>query len=176
MTAKTTAARHKRFLAHGFFAPELPPAFNSADFAKFQKFLKKEYGLLPKGKQGQDGIVHYISRPSKFRFPRFRNSDRLHKVMNPVSFFALSDVLAKYYVKLRSIAKKSKISGTPNIFDWSGTRALRRPNFEIRDKYISSIAASFNYTVQTDISAFYHSVYSHSIPWAIHRCASTLCR
>lgn len=167
MTAKTFRARHRRFISAGFFPPELPPCFYSETFAKHRNFLVAEFGKLPLKKNSPD-YHSYISQKASFGFPRFRNSDRRHSIVNPIAFFFLSSVLSKNYVKLKAIGNKSKISASPPIFDWSGERTLKRPNFESRDKFISDMNAQFEFVVSTDIAAFYHSIYTHAIAWAIH--------
>lgn len=166
-SAKTTADRHKKFLEFGFFAPELPPCFNSGDVAKYRNFLLKAYYLLP-AKNGAPTHFSKITRPTYFNFPRFGNADRRHGIVNPVSYFALSEVLAENYVQLRKFARKSRISISPNLFDWQGRRAILRPRFELKDNFTSLVEANYEYIAHTDIAAFYHSIYTHSIPWALH--------
>ena len=151
----------------GFFAPELPPCFNSSDFAKNQKYIFKAFEAIPHKK----GVAAYLlkkTKPSYFNFPRYGNSDRRHGIVNPVAYFLLSHALAKNYVQLRTLASKSKLSISPNLFDWQGRRAILRPKFELKDNFVSNVEANFEYTATTDLSAFYHSIYTHSIPWAIH--------
>lgn len=77
-------------------------------------------------------------------------------------------MLADNYVKLRSVNRKSKLSVTPSIFDWSGRRSLTNPLFEARDTQYSSLSARFELLAEADIQGFYHSVYTHTIAWAIH--------
>lgn len=167
VTAKNPRARHRRFLAAGFFPPEVPPCFYSEMLARFRNSLTAEFLQLP-NKNGNPDYYHYLSKPTPFNFPRFRSVDRRHSVVNPVAYFWLSKVLSDNYVKLNGIAKKSKISASPSIFDWTGSRTLKRPSFDSRDTFISDVNARFEYIVNTDIRAFYHSVYTHAIAWAVH--------
>lgn len=167
MNAKSATERHKKFLRDGFFAPELPPAFNSYNLSKHRDLLAKKFAALPK-KNNLESIYNYTSKPAIFRFPRFLNADQRHVVVNPIGFFALSKLIADNYIQLRKAARKSIVSATPPMFDWEGRRAIKRPSFEVRDQFAEYLAANFECTVTTDISSFYHSVYTHSIPWAIH--------
>ena len=167
MTSKHPRARHRRFLAVGFFPPEVPPCFYSEQLAKFRNSLLQDFEKLPKIK-GEPDFYFYKSNRASFNFPRFNNSDRRHSFINPIAYFFLSKILSDNYVALRKITKKSKLSLSPSIFDWAGERALKRPIFDSRDSYLAQLNARFEYVLHTDIRAFYHSIYTHAISWAIH--------
>lgn len=166
-TAKTPRARHRRFLAAGFFPPEVPPCFYSEQLARFRNSLLGHFSQLP-NINGKPNFYFRQTRKTAFHFPRFRSADRQHSIVDPIAYFFLSKILADNHVKLNKLTKKSRISGSPSIFDWSGSRALQRPNFNARDRLASQASARFEYVVTADIRAFYHSIYTHSIAWAIH--------
>lgn len=168
MTSKTPSARHRRFLAAGFFPPEVPPCFYSEQLALHKTALCKKFDKLPPTKKKEPHYCGYVSQKSTFGFPRYKKADRRHSIVNPISFLFLSWVLADNYLAIKKLQKKSKITASPSIFDWSGPRTLKRPNFESRDTFLSDVNARFEYTINADISSFYHSIYTHSIPWAIH--------
>ena len=69
---------------------------------------------------------------------------------------------------MRSAAKKSQISSSPPIFDWNGPRALIRPSIDLRDDFRVDLSSRREEFVSADIRAFFHSIYTHAIPWAIH--------
>ena len=101
-------------------------------------------------------------------FPRFRREDRRHSYLNPISFFFLSKVLADNYVNLRKLNRKSRLSVTPAIFDWGGSRAITQPAFGTRNRQNSSLNARFEILANADINGFYHTIYTHAIAWAVH--------
>ncbi|MBB4398831.1 RNA-directed DNA polymerase [Bradyrhizobium sp. ERR14] len=80
----------------------------------------------------------------------------------------MSKVLAENYVGIRKLNRRSKISIAPAIFDWAGERALIRPAFDARDAQRVTLNAGYELLAEADIAAFFHSVYTHIIPWAIH--------
>lgn len=82
-------------------------------------------------------------------------------------------MLADNYVKLRALNRKSKLSVAPSIFDWQGKRALAGPVFAPRNAQQSSLNARYAPVAEADIQLFYHSIYTHSIAWAIHGKAVT---
>jgi hypothetical protein len=167
MVAKTPKARHQRFLKAGFFPPEMPSCFYSETFAPRRDTILKAFVDLPKKGKLAD-YYSYVSGKAVFTFPRYGREDRRHAYINPISFFFLSKVLADNYVKLRALNRKSKLSVAPSVFDWSGRRALSGPVFGPRNSQQSSLNARFALIAEADIQAFYHSVYTHAIAWAIH--------
>lgn len=167
MTSKTKSERLRRLLSHGYFAPELPPCFVSHDLAKYRKSILDDIDAMPPLK-GKPAFHAYISEPSWFYFPRFGKDDRRHGVPNPIAYLLLSRAVADNYIKLRTSAKNSQISSSPPIFDWNGPRALVRPSIDLRDDFRVELSSRREEYVSADIRAFFHSIYTHAIPWAIH--------
>jgi hypothetical protein len=167
MTIKTPKARHQRFLAAGFFPQEMPSCFYSETFAPHSGDLFTLFSEFPKKNKNPD-YYSFKSEKVSFNFPRFKREDRRHSYINPISFFFLAKVLAENYVNLRKLNRQSHLSVAPSIFDWSGPRSLIGPVFEPRNAQNSSLNARFEVLAEADISGFYHSVYTHTIAWAIH--------
>lgn len=169
MSAKTKSERLKRLVSHGYFAPELPPCFVSDSLAKYRRSILAGIDALPPtGRRVVPNHHVFISEPASFYFPRFGKEDRRHGVPNPVAHLLLSRVLADNYVDLRRKARTSKLTLSPPVFDWSGSRALMRPNVELRDDFRVKLSSRREEYVAADIRAFFHSIYTHAIPWAIH--------
>ncbi|AJD41683.1 reverse transcriptase protein [Rhizobium gallicum bv. gallicum R602sp] len=164
---RSEAARHRKFLDYGYFAPELPPCFSSRGFGAKGASLLKQIRKLPRVK-GRPAYQRFVSEKATFYYPRFNNTDRLHSVVNPISHLFTSALIAKHYRELRDVERESSYSLSASFFDWNGQRALRRPVFAKRDEFTSQLSPRFEYTVTTDVRAFYHSVYTGSIPWAVH--------
>lgn len=170
MTIKTPKVRHERFLEAGFFPPEMPSCFYSENWAPYKDALLSEFSKIPTKDPNSKNpsYYYYRSEKSNFSFPRFRREDRRHSYMNPIAFFFLSKVLADNYIDLRKLNRQSRLSIAPSIFDWNGKRALTGAVFEPRNAQNSSLNARFETLAEADINGFYHSVYTHTIAWAIH--------
>ncbi|WP_299614001.1 RNA-directed DNA polymerase [uncultured Tateyamaria sp.] len=169
MTAKTKTLRFKRLISHGFFAPELPPCFISDDLARYRESLWNAVESVPRLNNARySGAKQFISEPAWFYFPRYGRDDRKHAVINPISYLAISKVLADNFVQLRSASRSSRFSASPLVFDWVGSRAVFRPSIDLRDDFRVNLATRHERYVAADIRAFFHSVYTHSIPWAIY--------
>jgi hypothetical protein len=167
MTAKTKSERLRRLVSHGYFAPELPPCFVSESLAKHRASILTGIDALSDIK-GKPAFHRFTSEPSWFYFPRFGKDDRKHGVPNPISYLLLARAIADNYVRIRKVAKVSKISLSPPIFDWSGYRALMRPSIDVRDDFRVDLSSRRETYVAADIRAFFHSIYTHAIPWALH--------
>lgn len=164
----TEEIRHKRFLGYGYFAPELPPCFDSQGLALHRNALLPALLSVPATSSGKPAYQKFRSEKITFLHPRYRNTDRPHSIINPISYFFISHFICTNYGQLRKVERKSKISLSQSFFDRLGARPIRRPLFSKRDSFISSVSTRFEYVAQTDIRAFYHSIYTHSLPWAIH--------
>ena len=163
VTAKTPDARFKRLISHGYFAPELPPCFVSDNLAKFRQSVWREIQLVNSPK-----LKKFYTKTSWFNFPRFGRNDRRHGVINPIAYLAIAKIVADKFVQLRATARnRSGISSSPLMFDWTGTRAILRPSIDLLDDFRLDLASRREVFVIADIRAFYHSVYTHTIPWAI---------
>lgn len=168
MSSKTKSERLKRLISHGYFAPELPPCFVSGSFARNRRSILAGIDALPSSPRGGPGYYSFVSEPAWFYFPRFGKEDRKHGVPNPISHILLSRLLSDNYIDLKRKARISKITLSPPVFDWSGARALMRPSVELRDDFRVNLSSRREEYVEADIRAFFHSIYTHAIPWAIH--------
>lgn len=164
---KSEAARYRRFLDYGYFAPELPPCFLSRGLGAKGASILAQIRRLPKV-EGIPAYRRFVSEKATFYHPRFNNTDRLHSVVNPISHLLLSSLIAKHFHKLKNVERESSYSLSPSVFDWSGQRALPRPIFSKRDEFTSRLSPRFEYTVTTDVRSFYPSVHTGSIAWAVH--------
>lgn len=167
-TSKTPKARHVRLLSKGFFPFELLSCFFSETFGAKRDNILKEFNLIQPLKNGVPRFYAFKGERATFNFPRFGREDRRHSYINPISYFFLSKILAENYVAIRKLNRRSRMSTAPAIFDWVGERALIRPMFDARDSQRVTLNAGYELLAEADIASFFHSVYTHAIPWAIH--------
>lgn len=168
MSAKTKSERLRRLVSHGYFAPELPPCFIADDLARYRRYILSRIDGLPKTKRGDPAYCAYYSEPAWFYFPRFGRDDRRHGVPNPIAHLVLSRAISEHYVALRRVARRSALSLSPPVFDWTGPRALARPSIDLRDDFRVELSSRREAYVAADVRAFFHSIYTHAIAWAIH--------
>lgn len=166
--SKNPKARHVRLLSSGFFPPEMPDCFYSERLGRKREPILKSFDQIPSKKNGPPHFHLLKGERAIFSFPRFGREDRRHSYINPISYFYLSKVLAENYVSIRKLNRRSRMSVAPTIFDWAGERALIRPAFDARDSQHVTLNAGFEFLAEGDIAAFFHSIYTHVIPWAVH--------
>ena len=173
-TAKTASERFERLLSHGYFAPELPPCFVSDRLAAKRNAIWKHIEAIKipskdgKNLNEQAGLQDLQFTDELVQLPRFGRTDRRHGVPNPIAYMAIAKILANHFVQLRSrTLKLSGLSTSPLVFDWTGTRAILRPTVDLLEDFRLDLSSRREEYVSADLRAFYHSVYTHSIPWAV---------
>lgn len=150
-------------LDKGYFPKELPPPFNTDRFAQVAnanpKWLKPE--LEAKPRRPTHAVSHNLGRPGTL--PR-----RL-QIPNPIWQTALSALLADNWSDVEQQFDKSTLSRSRPTVRAKGAQAVV-PSAHWRElaKLKAWVRASSRYIVRADISRFYESIYTHSIPWALH--------
>lgn len=147
----------KVLLERGYFPVQLPPCFTTAQFAKaHQKF---DAAWSP----------HQLPRmqPERFSVARSSYNRRVTSILNPVGYFFLCKHLATHWKSIQNHYSRSRFSySRPKIE--RGLRAIRINRFsDVHDHKLVQ-AAGYRYALITDISRFFPTIYTHSIPWALH--------
>ncbi|MGE3147818.1 MAG: RNA-directed DNA polymerase, partial [Pseudorhodoplanes sp.] len=152
--------RLKRLLEAGFFPGELPPPFVSADFARYRKYLLREWPA--------NELKSFISEPEIYTVPRFGRARRRLSVINPINHFKVSVLIANEWTEIRNFLRKSRISEFKPVFDLEGDRAFFGIDFSSIEKRTIELLSRYRSCLRTDISRYYHTIYTHSIPWALY--------
>jgi len=155
----------KDLLSNGYFSEELPPPFTTEllgnNLRKVISIIKSLPSLEAK-KLSETNFVRYST-------PKVGIHRRLNGLPNPYHQTILSQAIYKNWSKIKKHYKKSKISASIPEVDKSGKRSIIQfSKFEeFKEEVISASFDSF-YEFKTDISKYFPSIYTHSIPWAIH--------
>ncbi|MBV8894791.1 RNA-directed DNA polymerase [Bradyrhizobium sp.] len=88
--------------------------------------------------------------------------------MNPINHFKISELISSEWKEIRDFLKKSKISEFKPIFDMSGERTFFQIDFDLIERRTVELLSKYRSCLKTDISRYYHTIYTHSIPWALH--------
>lgn len=147
-----------RLLKFGYFPKELPPPFTTSEFGNFALS-----STFPKIKRD------YTSRPCIHNLARPGNQRRVLSIPNPFNYFLLAKTLVDNKDQVELQLDRSNISVSRPVVDDSDFRGYL-PAIGGNDllKRRASIRAGARYIVRTDISRFYYSIYTHSIPWALN--------
>lgn len=148
--------------AHGFLPKELPPQFSSLSLGRF---LVASAGILPAPLQNStrlsDTAVHSLAR--------FGVQRRSLGIPNPIAFSKLASCLVANWPILTAAFSSSVYSETKPADRPGPDRPFDRTDaFGTRSFVRARIRSTARYLVTADVSRFYHSLYTHSIPWALH--------
>ncbi len=142
-------------ISRGYFPKELPPAFTSAAFAEFISVNKWEFST-----ETTRPAIHNLARPGGQR-------RRLH-LPNPFNYAQLTKLLADHWGQLEKHFAKSKLSVSKPIVDPTEMRAVKSQQEGLDlAKSRARVRTAGRFILRTDISRFYGSIYTHSIPWAL---------
>lgn len=152
--------RLKRLLECGFFPNELPPPFVSVDLARVRRHLGSKWP--------DKDLDKFSSSPEIFPVPRHGRARRRLSLINPINHFKVSRLIANHWDEIREFLSKSHVSEFKPIFDMDGNRTFFDIDFDRIETRVTEILSQHNTCVKTDISRYYHTIYTHSIPWALY--------
>lgn len=157
-------------LNRGYFPKELPNPFVTSSFAQL---IASNIGALPGDfKLALQSISKYPKLQSSkcYRYSHARGGPLLRRqlaIPNPLHFSLLCAELAQHWNTLMLYVTGSKVSATAPVLVSKG-RALQGKHPQNRPSLRRKTRLNNRYVLQTDITRFYPSIYTHSIPWAIH--------
>jgi hypothetical protein len=146
-------------LMRAFLPKELTPPFTSSPLADALGSLPSD--ALQPGKRYSKLAHHSI--------PRTRGSRRLVSIPNPSHQLKLAQALEANAADLLQKQSDSTISLSALAVHTGAGRVLRR-SVPIEDLGAQRMmrAAGYRFVLRTDFSRYYPTIYTHSIPWAIH--------
>lgn len=149
----------KNLIGKGYFPQELTPWFQTDNLASIMDDITLNI----------TNFTQKTSKYCKYSLPKGKMSRRVLSIPNPLHQIKLCKVFDDDWINLRTIISSSQISLTIPSVRARSLRALSRKfSFkEISEKIINSSTSS-RYLLRTDISRYYSTIYTHSIPWAIH--------
>ena len=144
----------------GFYPENLPPVFAVENF--YSSVLSS--GLLDS---------EQIDRNRPLALARYNETKRggqrrVFSTPNPLFFIDISAYLGQYRSLLARQLSKSHFSRSIPTYDANFHRALRIDSFSEFIAFRRQVLSTSRYIVKTDISRFFHSIYTHSIPWSVH--------
>jgi hypothetical protein len=158
--------RVKRLLEFGYFPSQLPPCFVTKDLANHYSALYKDWLAL------QDTPKKIPKSPATksetFSVARAGLQRRITSITNPVAQTYLATHVAQHWGEILKHYRQSKMSSSKPRFLKAGGRAANIPSMHnLYDQKISK-SAGYRFMLRSDISRFFPTIYTHSVPWAIH--------
>lgn len=154
----------EKLLKKGYFPSELPVPFTTESYGV--ALLKAENQNLPPFSYGNKG-PKYTSICAKYNLARRGKLRRPLAIPNPINYFHISQLISNNWADFESVYERSNQSLSKPVVDT--TRALKwdKGFAALPDEKLKTRTAS-KYLLKADIANFYASIYTHSIPWAIH--------
>lgn len=156
---------HRELLERGFFPEPLPLAFTSADFARVSESLQHA---------DSNGLRDKWTHPAHVNVARPNGLRRRMALVNPFKLRFLAKELESSWQEVEAHLHQSEISITQPVPLHAsgpakrGTRYLGlTPSSGSRASARSETLGGTRYTLITDISNFYGSIYTHAIDWAL---------
>jgi hypothetical protein len=156
--AKKIKIKTEDLVGKGYFPEELPPVFSSYDLGN----------LVPKILSHLHSHIHdhKVGKLLSYSIPKARGYRRNLSIPNPLHYIQLAKTISDHWADIIAHCDKSKIS--LSRLHLGGNRAISRFQFDefIDTRLLKSVGNRF--LLKIDITRFYNSIYTHSIPWALH--------
>jgi len=160
-TVETMPLQLTDLLSNGYFPKELPPPFTTASYAQ---------ALAGPGATAPAGAIaappHY-SMQYTHNLVRIGGLRRNLGVPNPKHFFRLAEHITRHWTNFTAFTTGSPYSLTKPV-DGRPDRAIT-PEHSLgeRTSFRARLRSPARFILKADISRFFPSIYTHSIPWAL---------
>lgn len=142
-------------LTRGYFPKELPPSFTSAHYAEVAASLSAS----PNADKWTEPVTLNLARPGNLR--------RRLSIPNPFSQQAVAQACENGWPIVEAHVGASKISLSRPSRRPHGRALVTRFNFEAVAAQKAMRMGRARFTVKSDVSDCYGSIYTHSIEWAL---------
>lgn len=158
MSTISKTQRLKSLIRKGYFPSELPPPFNSEDLGKYRQYVWKNWPnqLPPK------------TTAELYNIQRLGWKRRSLSIVNPVSQFFLSKTISDNWIEIRDHIKLGEASLDHAYLRKDEDRAVPKPDFSKIDFMKLKAGGDFDHILVSDISRYYGTIYTHTLPWALH--------
>lgn len=149
-------------IRRAYFPHELPPSFTTKYFSEFCKtnFLKLTAEFKSQGKLN----THYDT----YTAPRTRNLRRHLAVVHPLGQIAVSIVIAENKSKISKLILADHSSFYRVTENKEENLAFEGLDFARWRESKNALFSEHPVVLKADISRFFYTIYSHSIPWAVY--------
>jgi len=150
---------HIDVIEKGYFPAEIPPAFSTSSLAGATGYLPADLNTF----------LQKSSRCAFHSIPRLQHNRRLLGIPNPLHQMKLVVLIERHWPNIERHMNKSALSMTGMQYVPASNRGLERVNdFDAFDQEKVIRSSSSRFLLKADLSRFYHTLYTHSISWALH--------
>jgi hypothetical protein len=153
-------------LTRGYFPKELPRPFVTEPFAQTITSSTALPGDFAKTASKNNKLPS--TRPGRYSLARGGLFRRSLNICNPLHYFLLSNEMMQNWASIRPRVAGTPLAATTPEFKANGRAIDGKWPQSARSDLAQSTRLGRRYILQTDINRFYHSIYTHSIAWALH--------
>jgi len=148
----------ERMLEDGYYPENLPPVF------KITNFHEAALGPLTSGEY----ITDKTTESCKLNSSKRGGKRRIFSLPNPIFMVDAATFFTKYKTEIDEHLCSSDSSSYPTYSSDVRKRPITIESFPQFHRRRRKELAESRYVIKTDISRFYHSIYTHALPWALH--------
>ena len=146
-------------LRKGYLPEDLPPPFTSTAIADY--FLTNPpRNYLMRSNRRLRAATYNASKRGMAR--------RMFSAIHPVTAYDMAHFLTQHWRHFSDYFEQINVSFSIPSQPDNADRALTINSHSALEKEKSDRLSSYRFVATTDIARFYHSIYTHSIPWAYH--------
>ena len=145
-------------LGKGYFPKELPPPFHTRNYAAF--VTKQLTDCLGRAQSAK-------TRSSVHNYSRYGMLRRKLSLPNPMNQLKVANCIVQNWSSMQPLFGSTTSISTPTL-DRLGRAIGTRLSFDSLPEVKARTRAVSKHLLRADISRYYHSIYTHSIPWAIY--------
>jgi len=134
------------------------------------KIVTKSLGKTPSKKKRRSSYTYEITsaEPETISKPKRGYERRNIHITHPVPQALLASELASNWPKVQKWLSRQEFSEDDIRVSIDHERAIKGINFALHRVKKAYLEATSDWLVKTDITRFYPSIYTHSIPWAAY--------
>jgi len=150
-------------LQSAYLPVEIPPVVTSRHFASYAKDSFKDLAKLQEDAKALKTATQF----DRYNVPRENSTRRDLALVHPRAQLNLSLILTEQHQEIRALISSMQISAYGAEPDLENFKAFKGINFAGLDQRRSEIARRKPWILVADISRFFYTIYTHSIPWAV---------
>jgi hypothetical protein len=143
-----------------YLADDFPSVVTTSNFADY---CVTNYTSLPT----VEALLKRTTLYGTFSVPRTTTTRRVMALPHPASQLALSRIMADHRSDIQAAIDSSNITLYATTHDTQADRAFSGLDFKSKARKESEILARYPVITKADIANFFHTIYSHSLPWAV---------
>ena len=159
------ASKQPDFLAAlirtAYLPEEIPPVVTSRYFSSF---CRSEYSYL---KTQQKSLIKSSTNYDTFTAPRPVGGRRNLALVHPLAQLGISLLITQHRSRIKKIISKTKTSLYRTNEDMAHSKAFAGLDFRSWDARALQLYSESKFVLKADISRFFYTAYTHSIPWAV---------